>query len=134
MHIFGNVVGLGSRNVWTSTKRKVSVLVKFQKTNFVNVIFPSTTNMADLIKVKGMTYDTTYFVGKWQEHGGKIIAMKENEMRTEVTGKIFPEMMTNIKENLGEEYVDFQVWLALDQSINPFFSREEDFMNALWLH
>ena len=48
----------------------------------------------------------------------------------------FPDMMKNVKNNIGEEYDEFTLWLCRDQetNIHPSLIPNEGFINALWLH
>ena len=105
----------------------VSLIWK-KKKNSANAVRAQTlTAMTDIIKVQGIRYDTTYWVGKYQGYRGKVV-VNSNGRHCEVTGMISPVMLESVKESVGEEYDDFQVWLKIDQErVNPY-------VNILWLH
>ena len=91
--------------------------------------------MTDMVKVKGITYDTTYLIGKFQGYWGKICVWNETH-ELAICGQILPDMMKNVKNNIGEEYDEFTLWLCRDQetNIHPSLIPNEGFINALWLH
>ena len=107
-----------------------------KKTKSLKDYFPHRKRMTNLIKVKGITYDTTYLVGNLQGYEG-IVSARRGKLTIEIHSTIHTGLVQDIKRGLGEELDNFLVWVRNEQEqedVSPWEVNNEDFHNMVWLH